>query len=219
MNICLVKEITTIGMVNNMQEIQNIRTKDFVVKILIERILLNKILPDTKLSQEELASYFNISRIPIREALQILEKQGLVKRMSNRHVVVSALDNEEVRETFKFICEMVHQDILGLKIKDSSFVEFLEKWKNVENDKNDLVFHERIIFFTKNNFIKNMLKLSYDTYLENTCVLNNKDKKKKLLSKSIEFYLKNENENAHENLENYFDILADDLINERRSSK
>lgn len=199
-----------------MQEIQNIRTKDFVVKILIERILLKKILPDTELSQEELAKYFNVSRIPIREALQMLEKHGLAKRMSNRHVVVSTLSDDEIKETFRFICEMEHQDMLMLSIKNNNFREFLKKWKS---DKNDLEFHDRMIFFTKNNFIKNMLSISYDTYLENTCVLNNKDKKKKLLLKSIELYLKNENNDAYENFKNYFDILADDLINERRNSE
>lgn len=199
-----------------MQEIQNVRTKDFIVKILSEKIILNEIPSGSELSQEELASSFNVSRIPIREALQILEKQGLVKRLSNRHIIISDLNPDNIQETFSFICNMEDYNIINLLNNDNDFYNFLYNW-TFEN--NDLIFHERLIFYIKNNFIKNILKNSFESYLETTCKLFKSMEKKALLSKSIQSYLNKDSILAKENFQEYFNFLSNELINERSKNK
>lgn len=54
------------------------------------------------LRQDELAARFGTSKIPVREALQRLEGEGLVKSIPNRGVFVTELSADELRE----ICEI-----------------------------------------------------------------------------------------------------------------
>ncbi len=54
------------------------------------------------LRQDQIASLFNVSRIPVREALARLEAQGLVTNHRYKGAVVTALSVEEIAETFEF---------------------------------------------------------------------------------------------------------------------
>jgi DNA-binding GntR family transcriptional regulator len=54
-----------------------------VADILAERILSGELKPDTRIKQDELAAELNISRIPVRDALRILETRGLVSLRPN----------------------------------------------------------------------------------------------------------------------------------------
>lgn len=64
------------------------------------RILSGSFAPGFQLRQEELAREFGISRIPIREALLLLESEGLVRIMPHRGAVVVSLNAEEIEELF-----------------------------------------------------------------------------------------------------------------------
>jgi DNA-binding GntR family transcriptional regulator len=64
------------------------------------RILGGTFPPGFQLRQEELAREFGISRIPIREALLLLENEGLVKILPHRGAVVVTLSIEEIEELF-----------------------------------------------------------------------------------------------------------------------
>ena len=54
------------------------------------------------LRQDQIARMFNVSRIPVREALARLEEQGLVTTQRHRGAVVSSLSLAEIAETFEF---------------------------------------------------------------------------------------------------------------------
>lgn len=54
------------------------------------------------LRQDHIAKMFNVSRIPVREALARLEEQGLVTTQRYRGAVVAALSFEEIEEIFEF---------------------------------------------------------------------------------------------------------------------
>lgn len=56
--------------------------------------------PGTTLLQEELAERFGVSRIPIREALQILEREGLIVVQANRRVTVATISDEEIADDY-----------------------------------------------------------------------------------------------------------------------
>ena len=58
------------------------------------------------LTQEELADSLGYSRIPIREALQILESQGLVKRLATRHVVVADFSDDVIEEIYELLSDV-----------------------------------------------------------------------------------------------------------------
>ena len=54
------------------------------------------------LRQDEIARLFNVSRIPVREAISRLEQQGLVRTQRYRGAVVSGLSADEATELFEF---------------------------------------------------------------------------------------------------------------------
>lgn len=57
--------------------------------------------PGARIGQEELAHQFESSRMPVREALRILEVEGLVRIESHRGAWVAKLDFEEFRTSYR----------------------------------------------------------------------------------------------------------------------
>jgi DNA-binding GntR family transcriptional regulator len=74
--------------------------KDQIIDLLRDQIIQGHIAPGTALSERELARLFGLSRIPVRDALQQLEAQGLVVTRSTGRCVVE-LTKRDVRELFR----------------------------------------------------------------------------------------------------------------------
>lgn len=72
-----------------------------VVERLREKILSGELREGEQLRQDAIAAEFQISRIPVREALSHLAAEGLVTLVANRGAVVSALSPEEIMELFE----------------------------------------------------------------------------------------------------------------------
>ena len=72
-----------------------------VAEELRKRILRGEIAVGTQLMQEHLAKEFSISKVPIREALFLLEAEGYVAQSFNRGAVVAGLTPAEVIELFE----------------------------------------------------------------------------------------------------------------------
>ncbi|MFC7066604.1 GntR family transcriptional regulator [Brucella rhizosphaerae] len=66
-----------------------------------DAILKGELKPGSRLRQEALASTYNASRIPIREALRQLESEGLITLVPNSGAWVSKLDQSECVEIYK----------------------------------------------------------------------------------------------------------------------
>jgi DNA-binding GntR family transcriptional regulator len=60
-----------------------------------ERILAGRLAPGTRIIQDELAGELNTSRLPVREALRILESRGLVTLRANQGAWVTSMDVRE----------------------------------------------------------------------------------------------------------------------------
>jgi DNA-binding GntR family transcriptional regulator len=65
-----------------------------------ERILCNDIAPGTRLVMREVANEYDASDIPVREALRMLERDGLVETTPYRGARVTTLTAKEVEETY-----------------------------------------------------------------------------------------------------------------------
>ena len=61
-----------------MRALSEKRLSDYMAQQIADEILSGRIVGGTQLKQEELAEVFGASRIPIREAFQVLEGQGLI---------------------------------------------------------------------------------------------------------------------------------------------
>ena len=64
-------------------------------------VLTGEMAPGDRIRQEEIAEQFGASRLPVREALRILESEGLVTLVANSGAWVSKLNLEECVEIYK----------------------------------------------------------------------------------------------------------------------
>lgn len=92
-------------MANITQIAQNARQRYVTAQQMVEESLRRAILdgtipPGQKLNQHELAAAYGVSRVPVREALRILEAEGLVIFHPHRGAVVAGLSAEEVEELY-----------------------------------------------------------------------------------------------------------------------
>jgi len=64
------------------------------------RILVGSLQAGQVLRQEEIARWFNVSRVPVREALSQLEADGLIESRPRRGYAVTELDQADIVEVF-----------------------------------------------------------------------------------------------------------------------
>lgn len=72
-----------------------------VASELRSEILQGDITPGSRLSQQSTAERFGVSRIPVRDALQILVGEGLVQPVSNATAVVTGMSIAELQELYE----------------------------------------------------------------------------------------------------------------------
>ena len=72
-----------------------------VVEALQQAILSGQIPAGTEMTQNELAESLGVSRMPVREALMILEYQGLIIRLPNNHVKAADLNEDALRQAMR----------------------------------------------------------------------------------------------------------------------
>ncbi|KON90312.1 hypothetical protein AF332_14425 [Sporosarcina globispora] len=77
-----------------------ISAKDFAYQEIKNWILKCEFMPNESIAEEELAKELEISRTPLREAMQRLELEELVVRQTNGRLKVAPVSAQEVRELF-----------------------------------------------------------------------------------------------------------------------
>jgi len=73
-------------------------TSDYIADAVRVAIYDGQFADGAELNQVELARYFRVSRVPIREALRQLQAEGLVSNVAHRRAVVIGLDLGEMLE-------------------------------------------------------------------------------------------------------------------------
>jgi DNA-binding GntR family transcriptional regulator len=77
------------------------RTKqEFVYRTLRDEIMLCTLAPGQRLVIDDLARRLEVSAIPVREALQLLQSEGLVQNIPHVGATVSPLSRESIDEVF-----------------------------------------------------------------------------------------------------------------------
>src|SRR5699024_4385521 len=74
--------------------------RDIVIDEIRSRIFDGRLEPGERLVERNLAAEFNTSRHPVREALRVLQREGLVTSSQSRGLVVSTLSKKEVEDLF-----------------------------------------------------------------------------------------------------------------------
>lgn len=77
------------------------KTSDRVAEILIARIVRGELRPGQRLDLEALAGELSVSRSPVREAVILLERDGLVDMPFHRGAFVGEIGRDAVEEGFR----------------------------------------------------------------------------------------------------------------------
>lgn len=108
------------------------------IYIKLRNMILNfEIEPNSRLTETELATYFNVSRTPIREALQRLETEDLITIRPKQGCFVKAMDLDEFTDYYQI---RVSLEILSLEtacanMSDEALISLCNIWeKNPANE-------------------------------------------------------------------------------------
>lgn len=74
---------------------------DEVYEVLLDAISDGTLAPGTRLTQEEIAEQFQVSRSPVLQALRLLKKDGLVQDAPGRGVLVAPLDPDWIGKLYE----------------------------------------------------------------------------------------------------------------------
>nr|WP_307990478.1 GntR family transcriptional regulator [uncultured Niameybacter sp.] len=89
-------KIFTLGRIQNYKNMP-----DLIAEALKDAILQGEYKGGVQLKQDEIAKQFDVSLIPVREALIQLEGKGLVKCIRNKGTIVTSMSFKEMQELFQ----------------------------------------------------------------------------------------------------------------------
>ncbi|WP_147803634.1 GntR family transcriptional regulator [Alkalicoccus halolimnae] len=96
-----------------------------VAETIATQIVEGEMKPGTRLLEQELVEMFGTSRAPIREALYLLENQGIVERLPRRGVFVKKYTRKEVFDLYEVVYSLTHMALM--KAVDTSLQEQLDE--------------------------------------------------------------------------------------------
>ena len=123
--------------------------------------------PGTRVPQDEIAQVLGISRIPLREALISLEREGWVRLEMHRGAFVTGLDERTVRDHYELFGLVYGYTVRqALARSGPELVEQLTKIEREFRDESDTIkagatvvrFHATMIDAAKSNRIKVVLR-------------------------------------------------------------
>ncbi len=139
-----------------------------------KQILHNELDFRQQLLEDNFSSALSISRTPVREALIMLEKEGLITRSQGRGFYIQRFSVKDVDDFYHFrnILETASTDLIISNITEEDIDELykvLEKVRTIrekgypaEAMTAGLQFHVRIIEICQNDMIVRSLKNCYD---------------------------------------------------------
>ena len=157
--------------------------RDVVFQTLRQAILRGKLQPGERLMEIHLAQQLGVSRTPVREAIRMLEQEGLVIMIPRKGAIVAEItksDLEDVLEVraaleelaVKKACRNISQEQLQeLKKAAGKFAASLQKEDLMACAQADVEFHEIISAATENRrliqILNNIREQIYRYRLEN----------------------------------------------------
>jgi DNA-binding GntR family transcriptional regulator len=76
-------------------------TSDIIAKHIREAIFTGELDEHEPIRQDDIAKLFDVSQVPVREALKRLEAEGLVEFQRNRGAVVTSITEPQIAESFE----------------------------------------------------------------------------------------------------------------------
>lgn len=171
-------------------------TKAQIQATLCRWMTVMQMRPGEKISDKEIAEYFNVSRTPVREVLKILEQQKLIYTYPGRATVVAELDIDNIESYYlpmqNLQCLAVRLAVDNAQAQDIDELETLgEKFRMKQQEGTDTegllladkAFHQKIIDIAGNAYIDefcsalwvHIARLDYLFFRDNAIASSNQD--------------------------------------------
>ena len=124
--------------------------------------IADEIVGGMQLKQEELAEVFGASRIPIREAFQVLEGQGLIVRLATRRIYAVELSEEQIQIIYEMIGDILKKAVENLKNEDKGKEVITILSSDLSTSKR---FDEILLECTDNAYLSKLLYTASDCYI------------------------------------------------------
>lgn len=115
----------------NMETLDNMPTymplRESVSLTLKKAILEGKLKPGQTVSENKIASKLSVSRTPVREAIRILEMQGLVTFLPGQRVVISMPTRRDVEEIYDIRMMAEAEALTRISPDQKQLIQELEK--------------------------------------------------------------------------------------------
>src|SRR5699024_5159943 len=116
---------------------------DRVCSILRQAILKGDFRPGERLIQADVAKLIGVSRMPVREALQQLEVEGLVTLEPHRGAVVNSLDIKDIEEIYEL--RSILEPIALEKSMDNLDEVYLNELKKTHAEMKEATSEEKFV--------------------------------------------------------------------------
>lgn len=148
-------------------EKKNVRKslKDIAYTHIKNLILDSVLLPGDVIDEKELANQLEVSRTPIREAIQKLQEEKLIHIMPRRGTVVSHISIADIHQLYE-ARKMIEPEITKLAIftaKEEDLLEFRNVFEQQKNNDDvdedwDSKFHLYLAQITRNEIIQQWMR-------------------------------------------------------------
>ena len=130
--------------------------RDVVFQTLRTAILKGDLKPGERLMELQLASKLGVSRTPIREAIRMLEQEGLARTIPRKGAEVAGMTEKDMEDALQIRCvleelaarrscqNITDEEMRELKIAMVAFEEKTREGNVVELAKADVTFHDII---------------------------------------------------------------------------
>ena len=143
--------------------------RDVVFNTLREAILRGDLVPGERLMELQLASKLGVSRTPIREAIRMLEQEGLAITIPRKGAIVAGMTEKDMQDVLEIreALEELSVQVACDKITEEEIAELQKNMKNFEHSlkrgdlkkmaQADVEFHDVIYRATDNPKLISML--------------------------------------------------------------
>jgi DNA-binding GntR family transcriptional regulator len=110
--------------------------KDDVASHIREMVFAASLRPGMRVDQDEIAATLGISKLPVREALIVLEAEGLIVTYPSRGAFVAALSPEDFHDSYHAVGSIsaIAAARAATKISDVQLVELRRLYEALEHD-------------------------------------------------------------------------------------
>jgi DNA-binding GntR family transcriptional regulator len=172
-----------------------------------ERIIRGEIAEGAQLRQDEIATEFGVSRIPVREALRQLHAEGLITIVQHRGAVVPELSPDDVEELFS-IRALLEPEVLKASIPKLGEAEFALADAVLRKYENELRHEERVASWGRLNWQFHSALYSKATLPHFLAIVRNINNKAERYTR-LQLYLTRGMERANKEHERLLELCRD----------